>query len=88
MGGSGIRRAISSQQEGFTLNDRPGKGKHPPSKHILEGLLKWGLEQEKEAIEMLKALPPEVEEHQQLLERLDKLQDVIHQVKIQIMVRR
>jgi len=46
------------------------------------------MEQERQTVETLKVLPPEMPEYQQLLERLDKVIDGNRQLRGQIALRR
>lgn len=50
----------------------------------LEKLLNWGKEEERKCLELLKILPPEAEEYRAVMEKLDKLQIALKQIKVQI----
>ena len=65
---------------------KPGKVKL--TKHGLEEMLDWGLEQEEKCKQMLKVLVPEMEEYQQILEKLEKCISVNEQVRQQIAAKR
>ena len=58
------------------------------TKHGLHELLNWGTEQERKIVEMLKVLPPDIAEYQQLLEHLDKVIETNRQVRVQIALRK
>lgn len=57
------------------------------TKRGLQELLNWGTEQERNIVEMLKVLPAETPEYQQLLEHLDKVIETNRQVRVQIALR-
>jgi len=54
------------------------------TKHGLQELLNWGMEQERKIVETLNVLPAEMPEYQQLLEQLDKVIETNRQVRVQI----
>ena len=90
--GAGSRpiRRRSSMTDSYSIDAKPAKAKPKRwlTKHGLEELLDWGLEQERKCKEMLKALPSEMEEYQTILERLDKAMEVNEQIRKQIAVKR
>jgi len=53
-------------------------------KGTLERLLAWGQQEEQRCINVLRTLSPEFHEYDEVLERLDKLQQVLDQVKRQL----
>lgn len=53
-------------------------------KQHLRGMLEWGEEERQKVLEMLKVIPPEMEEYMQLTERLEKLDLVLKQVRQQL----
>ena len=55
-----------------------------PKRSILPGLLDYSLELKSRCEEMLKVLPPELDEYQKLVEKADQLDRLIGQVKVQM----
>ncbi len=53
-------------------------------KGTLERLLAWGQQEEQRCINVLRTLSPEFHEYDEVLERLGKLQQVLDQVKRQL----
>jgi len=76
--------------DSYPISVRSGKPKQRTrvTKGGLEELLDWCMEQERQTVETLKVLPPEMPEYQQLLERLDKVIDGNRQLRGQIALRR
>ncbi|KPJ52615.1 MAG: hypothetical protein AMJ37_02550 [Dehalococcoidia bacterium DG_18] len=58
------------------------------TKRVLHELLNWGVEQERKTVEMLRVLPSEMPEYEQLLEHLDKVIETNRQVRVQIALRK
>ena len=58
------------------------------TKRGLHELLNWGMDQERNIVEMLKVLPSEMPEYQQLLEQLDNVIETNRQVRVQIALRK
>ena len=54
----------------------------------LQRLLQYGVEEELKALDMLKALPPDMEEYTLAMEKLDSLQYANHQVRLQLAQRK
>jgi len=54
------------------------------TKHGLEEMLDWGLEQEQKCENLLRILPPSLPEYDEVLTRLDKLRAVNNQIKRQL----
>ena len=86
-------RAVRGQTpvpDSYSVSARSGKSKQGAqlAKRSLEELLDWGMEQERNTAQMLKVLPSEMPEYQQLLERLDRVISTNHQVRAQIALRR
>jgi hypothetical protein len=50
----------------------------------LKGLLHWGEAERQKVLDMLKVLPPEMEEYSLLMDRLDKLESTLRQVRLQL----
>ena len=92
IGGTGIggARTSSRQSDVYPLHSeakaKPKKRKL--TKHGLEEMLDWGMEQEQKCRGMLKVLPPELPEYQQLLEKLEQVIAVNEQVRRQLAARR
>ena len=72
----------------FSIHTNPKPLRTKLTKHGLEEMLDWGLEQEKKCEEMLKALSVEMEEYNQILERLDKVWTVNEQIKRQLVAKK
>ena len=88
VGARSIRRA-SGSSDSYPIHTGSKRGKLPkPNRQTLEGLLAWGQKEEEKCKEQLKLLPPEMEEYNQVLQRLENLQSVLLQVRQQLVVRR
>ena len=91
MGGNGHRRFASSiSPDSWHINGKPPR---PATKSrstcpSLQRLLQYGVEEELKALDMLKALPPDMEEYTLAMEKLDSLQYANHQVRLQLAQRR
>ena len=91
-GTTGVRavRGRTPVMDSYSVTVEPKKPKQRTrlTKSSLEELLDWGMEQERKMVEMIKVLPSEMPEYQQLLERLDKIVEANRQVRVQIALRR
>ena len=76
-------RRSSGASESYRIQGRPITEKSP-GKGTLEQLLTWGQQEEQRCINLLRTLPAELPEYNQVLEKLGKLQDVLAQVKRQL----
>ena len=86
IGGTGIRRQETTSNR-FPIHTKPSS-RIKLTKHGLEEMLDWGIEQEKKCMNMLKVLPSEMKEYNQILERLDKVWEVNAQIKKQILAKK
>jgi len=57
-------------------------------KGTLERLLAWGQQEEQRCMNVLRTLSPEFHEYDEVLEKLDKLRQVLDQVKRQLVARK
>lgn len=91
-GTTGVRavRGQAPVPDSYSISASSGKSKQRArlAKRGLEELLDWGMEQERKTAQMLKVLPSEMPEYQQLLERLDRVISTNHQVRAQIALKR
>ena len=66
----------------FPIKAKPSK--ETRTKEHLEHLLSYAQDKEEKCLEMIKHLSPEMKEYNDLLERLDKLKNVLTQIRIQL----
>jgi len=69
--------------EPYRISSKPTTTKRL-RKGTLERLLAWGQQEEQRCINVLQALSPEFHEYDEVLEKLGKLQQVLDQVKRQL----
>lgn len=50
----------------------------------LKDMLEWGEREKQKVLDMLKVLPPDMKEYSDLLERLDKLEKTLKEIKIKL----
>lgn len=85
---SGSRSSTASRRRGtdFVIHtkERTYQRTYHKMNNSLEKLLNWGKEEERKCLELLKILPPEVEEYQEVMEKLDKLQIAVKQIKVRM----
>lgn len=81
-----IRRS-SNTSEPYRIQGKPAAVKRLGNM-TLEKLLAWGQQEEQKCLNLLKVLPPELPEYNEVLEKLGKLQDVLGQVKRQLATRK
>jgi len=54
------------------------------SKQRLRSMLEWGEEEKRKVLAMLKVMPPEMVEYDQLLDRLTKLEETLRQIRLRL----
>ena len=92
IGGVGVggARRTSRQPDAYSLNAdvKPKPRRRRLTRHGLEEMLDWGMQQERKCKEMLKLLPHSLPEYEEMLGRLDRIMAVNEQVKKQLAERR
>lgn len=79
VGLSNVRHAGGS----FEIKERP-KSKKRPSTGVLEKLLEMGLKEEQKCLDILKALPPDIEEYEMVMIALEKVRDSLMIIRKQL----
>jgi hypothetical protein len=74
----------SSTVRSYAINTKETIKVPKQSTKVLEDLLGRGKSEEAKCIELLKVLPPSSPEYLELMEKLDKVQNVLRQINVQL----
>lgn len=83
VGGLGTGGAAPKQVTKQRASPKEAALKSKAKRH-LEGMLAWSEGERQKVLEMLKVIPPEMGEYMQLVERLEKLEQVLKQARLQL----
>jgi len=78
-----VRRGKQEQSRSYRIQGKP-VAQNRLGKRTLQKLLVWGQQEEQRCINVLRTLSSELPEYNEALEKLDKLQQVLDQVKRQL----
>lgn len=89
IGGAGLGKGSPASADSYPIHTVPkAKRRLRLTKHGLAEMLDWGLEQEQKCQEMLKTLPSSLPEYDKVLERLDRVKEVIASIRKQLAERK
>lgn len=78
-----VRRGKQERSNSYRTRGKP-VAQNRLGKGTLDKLLVWGQHEEQRCMNVLRTLPSELPEYNEALEKLDKLQQVLDQVKRQL----
>ena len=87
IGGTGIQR-VRQPSSNFPIHTKPKEAAKPFTKHGLENLLAWGLREEQKVKDLLKSIPGDMPEYDELIKKLDQLAYILAQIRRQLYYQR